>query len=117
MKLMQSTAGFAAAVAMVAGSMSPAFAQHRIRHTRSVAYVNEAPPVVVRRDPYRVAAPVATGAVVGTTAGVLAANTPGVASALGASTTIGAGLGFGAVFGVGGVILYCAIAKPHQECF
>jgi hypothetical protein len=107
-------AGVSAAVlGMVAGTISPAFAQNRVRQ-RPVVY-ETAPPLVVRPG-YR-AAPVVTGVVVGTAAGVLAANSSQVASALGASTTIGAGFGFGAIGGVGALILYCAIAKPRQECF
>lgn len=99
--------------ATLAGAVPEASAQQR---TKRVA-VAEQPRTLVIRPAYSPAPAVATGAVVGTAAGVLVANSPGVASALGAGATVGAGLGFGAIFGVGGLILYCAITKPHQECF
>jgi hypothetical protein len=119
MKAFRLTAASAAVLAIVAGAISPASAQPRVRHAhavkRHVAQRQEARPLVVRPD-YRVA-PAATGVVIGTTAGLLAANSGPVASALGASATVGAGFGFGAIGGVGTLILYCAIARPHQECF
>jgi hypothetical protein len=106
-------AASAALLAALAGTIPSAVAQQR---SRRVVVADEARPLVVR-PAYNAAPAVATGAVVGTAAGVLVANSPGVASALGAGTTIGAGLGFGAIFGTGGLILYCAISKPNQECF
>lgn len=99
--------------ATMAATIPEASAQQRTRRV----VVAEQPRVLTVRPTYNAAPAVATGVIAGTAAGVLVANTPGVASALGASATVGAGLGFGAIFGVGGLILYCAITKPNQECF
>jgi hypothetical protein len=124
MKMLRSFVASAAIVAFAVGSVAPAFAQHGhgIRAKRPVAARTVAEPVpsgyvAQVRSPGEAAAPLVVGTAVGVGTGVLVANSTDVASALGAGATVGAGFGFGAIGGVGALILYCAIAKPHQECF
>jgi hypothetical protein len=127
MQMFRPLAAAVAIAALASATMSPASARtHRIVHKRHVVtrvaepaqadYVAQAPaPVYTTRGD--AATPLLVGGAVGLGTGLLVANSADVASALGASTTVGAGFGFGAIGGVTGLILYCAIARPHQECF